>query len=120
MSKIKFENLKISSDVHYYIETLTTEYRTNARIFLTVQVSGKAYITAGKGSNNEHGLQVNDLHKGKYTTPYFSYKNISLYPSVDAALEAYNEWKTRLPELRKAQSIEYNKQSESLAKSEKA
>lgn len=108
MKEIKFEDLTISSDIHYYIETLDTEYRSNARIFLTVKPSGDAYISAGKGSGNEHGLQVEDLHRGKYKTPYFAYKNFTLYPNANSALRAYNEWKKRLPELLKAQSGECN------------
>jgi hypothetical protein len=90
---IKFENLEISSDVHYYIETLDTDYRTNADIFLTVRTSGKAHISAGINSNNPHFLQNNDLHNGEFKTPYFAYKSILVYPNVDTALAAYNQWK---------------------------
>lgn len=118
MKKIKFENLQISSQVFYFIETITTEYRCDARIFLTVNIDGTAYITAGHGTNNVHGLQVEDLHKGAYITPYFAYKNITLYPNVDAALNAYNEWKTRVPALHKVLATQYNKELGAMAKQE--
>ncbi len=104
MKPVVFSDLKVSSEVHYYIETLTTEYRGDARIFLTVKPNGNAYITAGMGTNNVHGLQEKDLHKGKYTPPYFAYKCIHLYESVDVVLARYNAWKERLPALRKMQA----------------
>ena len=67
----------------------------NGDVFLTVEPNGKAYITTGVGTNNIHGLQIEDLHDGKYEIPYFAYKKIHKYADKNLALTAYNEWRKR-------------------------
>ena len=95
MKDIKFEGLRICGNVVYHLDKHAVDYLGETCVRLIVQPDGKAYIQAGRGSNNVHGLQGRDLHKGAYPTPYFAYKNTTLWNSVEDAMAQYNKWRGR-------------------------
>ena len=88
---ISFNNLKPYYQ-QFNLGRYETEYRAESDIILTVYSNGSCDITAGLGSNNLHGLQNEDLHKGKYKTPYFAYKCIPRFKTVKDAEWYFNKW----------------------------
>lgn len=94
---IKFEDLTPSYQ-RFILGKMDVDYRAGDNIVLEVFKNGTACITigyhhcSGSAGLNPHGLQNDNLHKGRYKTPYFAYKNVHIYKSVEAALAAYNKW----------------------------